>query len=325
MRQQKAAILMYHQVCERQNDPWELAVHPSHFHAQLEYLKKYFNVVSIGELAEGIKRRKMRKTIAITFDDGFKDNYTNAAPLLDWHDAPATFYVATTAMQDQQIYWWDDLQDIIYETGVLPVRFALIINDALVRFTFTSDRILNSRIVNQIKSWNCNLPIPNERVALYMLLWHNIKPLGYAQQKSVLADIREWAGRGCCSSEEGMTMSVREMQMLGQNPLFSIGAHSVHHAMLSQQTPPDQVFEVMESKRQIEKWLGKPVTGFAYPYGSYNETTQTILKDAGFSYAVSTESKPVTSDDNPFALPRIQVKNWCVYEFASKLNELIHE
>src|SRR5687768_14819827 len=107
IRQQKALILMYHQVCERRNDPWELAVHPNHFYAQLEYLKKNFNVVSISELADGMVRHKMRKTLAITFDDGFKDNYTNAAPLLDWHEIPATFYVATTAMEDQRAYWWD--------------------------------------------------------------------------------------------------------------------------------------------------------------------------------------------------------------------------
>jgi peptidoglycan/xylan/chitin deacetylase (PgdA/CDA1 family) len=323
--QQKAAILMYHQVCERSNDPWELAVHPNHFHAQLGYLKNHFNVVPIAELAEGVVGHKMKKTIAITFDDGFKDNYTNAAPLLDWHDVPATFYVATTAMQHQQVYWWDALQDIMYQTEILPVHFEMVINEAPVKFTFASDRVLNNRIVNQIKSWNYNLPIPNERIALYMLLWHNIKPLGYAQQNSVLKDIREWAATKPVSSDQNMTMSVREMQMLSQNPLFSIGAHSVHHAMLSQQTPRDQAFEVQESKGQIEKWLGKPVNGFAYPYGNYNETTQLILKDAGFKYAVSTESKPVTADDDPFALPRIQVKNWCVYEFASKLNELINE
>lgn len=325
MTQQKAAILMYHQVCERKNDPWELAVHPHHFHDQLGYLKKHFNVVPIGELANGIVCHKMKKTIAITFDDGFKDNYTNAAPLLDWHEVPATFYVATTAMQNQRIYWWDELQDIICQTEELPRHFDMVINEQPVKFKFASDRVLNHRITNQVSSWNYNLPIPNERIALYMLLWHNIKPLSYVQQNAVLADVRDWAGVAPSASQLGMTMSVREMQMLSQNPLFSIGAHSVHHAMLSQQSAPDQTFEVRESKRQIEKWLGKPVDGFAYPYGNYNETTQAILKDAGFTYAVSTEPKLVTADDDPFALPRIQVKNWCVYEFATKLNELINE
>ena len=323
--QPKAVILMYHQVCDRKDDPWELAVHPDHFHAQLDYLKKNFNVVPISELAEAIGRHKVRKTVAITFDDGFKDNYTNAAPLLDWHQLPATFYVATTAMKQGYVYWWDDLQDIIFHSEILPLRFEMLINGASVQFTFKSDHRLNSKLVNQIRAWNYHLPIPNERIALYMLLWHQMKPLTYGQQNRVLAAIREWAGHKEFSSPQCVTMSIREMQMLNENPLFNIGAHSVHHAMLSQQSAADQAYEVKESKMQIEKWLGKPVNGFAYPYGNYNSVTQTLLKEAGFSYAVCTESKAVTADDDPFALPRLQVKNWCVYEFASKLNEMVNE
>ena len=104
---------MYHQVCERRDDPWELAVHPNHFDAQLQFLKRNFDVIPASELADGIARRKMRRTVAITFDDGFKDNFTNAAPVLDWHALPATFYVATSAMKQEHLYWWDALQDVM--------------------------------------------------------------------------------------------------------------------------------------------------------------------------------------------------------------------
>lgn len=316
---------MYHQVCDRKSDPWELAVSPDHFHAQLDYVKKNFDVVNMSELADGIGKNNRRKTVAITFDDGFKDNYTNAAPLLDYHDLPATFYVATTAMKQEYVYWWEALQDVIFESKVLPNQFDMLINDTSVRFTFNADHKLNSRIVNQIRAWNYHLPIPNERVALFMLLWHHIKPLTYAQQNRVLNAIREWAAHESFIGADAVTMSIREMQMLAENRLFSIGAHTVHHAMLAQQNPIDQAYEVKESKNQIERWLGKPVNGFAYPYGNYNSTTQTLLKEAGFRYAVSTEQKAVTTEDDPFALPRIQVKNWCVYEFASKLNEMVND
>lgn len=325
IRQRKAVILMYHQVSHRSCDPWELAVHPHHFYDQLDYLKKNFHVVSVSDLANGMAAHKSKKTVAITFDDGFKDNYTNAAPLLDWHELPATFYVATTAVQQEYVYWWDALQDIVFHSDALPERFTMQIADERVEFIFRSDRILNSRLMNQMRSWNYNLPIPNERVALYMLLWHHLKPLAYPHQNAILSQIREWSGQRNIRSGEGATMTVREMQILSGNPLFSIGAHTVHHAMLSQQTPDDQAFEVRESKQQIEKWLGKPVNGFAYPYGNFSSVTQEVLRETGFRYAVSTESKPVTAEDDPFALPRIQVKNWCVYEFASKLNEIVNE
>lgn len=325
VRQSKAVILMYHQVCERSDDPWELAVHPDNFQTQVSYLKKNFDVVSISELADGLAKQNLGRTVAISFDDGFRDNYTNAAPLLDWHELPATFYVTTSAMGQDHAYWWEALQDIIFHTEILPEIFDMVVCDAPVRFAFKSDRILNRKLINDIRAWNYNLPITNERIGLYMRLWHSIKPLAFEDQNRVMNDIRAWAGSSTLERAHSVTMSVREMKMLSENPLFSIGAHSVHHAMLSQQTAMDQAFEVKESKRQLEKWLGKPVDGFAYPYGNYNQLTQSLLKEAGFRYAVSTEPKPVTADDDPYSLPRIQVKNWCVYEFAAKLNEMVNE
>lgn len=324
-RQQKAVILMYHQVCERKDDPWELAVHPNHFYAQLEYLRKNFEVLSVTDLAEGVVSHKLRTAVAITFDDGFRDNYINAAPLLDWLEVPATFYVPTTAMQDGKIYWWDTLQRIIFDSHRLPHRLDIDISGERLEFCFCSDHILNNKLANQIRGWNFSLPIPNERVLLYMTLWQRIIPLGYTQQHVLLDEIRAWAGYGEVVSLEGVTMSVREIQMLGQNPLFTIGAHSVHHTMLSEKDAAEQAYEVKESKRQIETWLGKPVNGFAYPYGNYNEVTRGLLKESGFCYAVSAEPKAVTVEDDPFALPRFQVKNWSVYEFASKINEMIYE
>jgi peptidoglycan/xylan/chitin deacetylase (PgdA/CDA1 family) len=325
MRQQKAAILMYHQVCERKTDPWELAVHPDHFGEQLNYLKKNFTVIPMEILANRLADNTLQPgTIGITLDDGFKDNYTNAAPLLDWHDLPATFYVATTGLQDQKTYWWDDLQDIFFQTEALPTVFEMEIGNRCLRYEFKRDHLLHQKLANQIRAWNHNLPVPNERIALYMLLWERIKPLSYAIQNKVLSEIKDWASKRLDDSTQGTTMSIHEMQMLSQNPLFSIGAHSVHHALLAEQNDHDQAFEIQESKRQLENWLGKSVEGFAYPYGNYSNLTQAIIKKAGFKYAVSTESKLVTPQDDQYALPRIQVKNWCVYEFASKINEMVN-
>jgi peptidoglycan/xylan/chitin deacetylase (PgdA/CDA1 family) len=323
--QQKALILMYHQVCERSEDPWELAVHPDNFYDQLDYLKKNFNVISVSELAEQAAMNKLRDhTIAITFDDGFKDNYTIAAPMLDWFSLPATFYVSTRCVIDGKLFWWDALQEVLFHSEVLPADFELVIDGESLTFSFRDDRILESRTIHQIRAWNYRLPSPNERIALYMLLWNTLKGLSYDAQNRVLEEIKTWAGFREEVAPPGMTMNVRDVQMLGGTALFSIGAHTVHHSMLAKQNLLQQTFEVRESKRQIEAWLGKQVTGFAYPYGNFSAVTQNILKEAGYAYAVSTESKPATIESDAFALPRIQVKNWSVYEFGSKLNQLVY-
>lgn len=323
MREQKAVILSYHQVCDRKDDPWELAVHPNHFDNHLAWLRKNYEVVPMSELARGLTSRQLRKTVAITFDDGFRDNYTNAAPLLDWHNLPATFYVAPSAVRQEHVYWWDVLQDVIFYSEVLPARFSMTVGDAPVRFTLVTDQVLTDRLRNQVRAWNYRNAVPNERVALYLLLWYHIKPLPPAQQARAIQAIRDWAQHTGFISAPGSTMTIREMQMLGENPLFSMGAHSVHHCMLSRQKAIDQAFEVKESKRQLESWLGRTIESFAYPFGSYDPLTQSLLKEAGFRYAVSADAKAVTPQDDPFALPRIQVKNWCVYEFASKVSAMV--
>lgn len=324
-RQDKALILMYHQVCERSDDPWELAVHPGNFYEQLDYLRKNFQVVPVADLANGITRGKVgSNAVAITFDDGFRDNYTTAAPILDWFNMPAAFYVSTRSILEERIYWWEVLQHVLFHTEVLPARFEMVIAHELLTFAFRSDRALCSRAVNQIRAWNSSLPVPNERVALYMLLWSRLKSLAHEEQSTALDELRAWAGVADFTSCPAQTMSVREVRMLAESPLFSIGAHTVHHSMLSRQDRCQQDFEVRESKRQIEKWLGKPVSGFAYPYGNFNSTTRDILKEAGFTYGLSTESRPVTAEADPYALPRIQVKNWSVYEFGSKIKELVY-
>lgn len=326
IRQQKAVILMYHQVCERGNDPWELAVHPDHFYDQLEYLKKNFNVIPVEELAGGIAENKIPDhAVALTFDDGFKDNYTTAAPLLDWYELPATFYVSTRHLADEQTYWWDALEDVLFHTEVLPVSFEMMINGERVTFDLGANYVLQKKASHQIRAWNYHLPIANERIALYMILWSRLKTLSYEEQCGTVARIREWAGVQAGASGHGAPMSVREIQMLSENPLFSVGAHTVHHSMLAHRNAGEQEFEVRESKRQIEQWLRKPVTGFSYPYGNFNGTTREILRNTGFRYAVSTESKIATREADVFALPRIQVKNWSVYEFALNLNEMVYE
>jgi peptidoglycan/xylan/chitin deacetylase (PgdA/CDA1 family) len=68
--------------------------------------------------------------------------------------------------------------------------------------------------------------------------------------------------------------------------------------------------------------LGKNITGFAYPYGNYNELTKSLLQQEGYAYAVSTEEGCVTNDADRYSLPRIQVKNWDIDQFSEKIQQL---
>jgi peptidoglycan/xylan/chitin deacetylase (PgdA/CDA1 family) len=324
--EKRALILMYHQVCEKKADPWQLAVHPEMFQKQLDLLKKKFSLVSLEELVQCLKAGKLRRNmVAITFDDGFVDNYLNAAPLLEWYQIPATFYVATNPLKDQKLYWWDELQSIILNTERLPKIISVKIGNKPFSFEFKREHVLTPKISQENMHWVYGQPIPNERISLYVNLWKLIQPLQHLDQYTVMRELRAWAGIIYMPLSNGAPMKVYQMQKLCENGLFSIGAHTVNHAMLGSQSHLVQAYEIRESKREIESLSGKKINGFAYPYGNYTALTQELLKQSGYDHAVCTEQRAVNEKSDLYALPRLQVMNWKPEEMKFRMNALLNE
>jgi peptidoglycan/xylan/chitin deacetylase (PgdA/CDA1 family) len=318
----KAVILMYHQICERKSDPWQLAVTPEKFDEQLEMIKKDFEVVSVDEMVLAIKSRKLHnRMLSITFDDGFADNYINAKPRLKASSLPATFYCTTHTPNHREIFWWEELESLILQTETLPRSIDIKIGDEAVKFQFNRDAILTESLKNQIELWNAELPACNERTQLFFNLWKTIQPLGFDDQRQAVDHLKSWAGvskQSKCSA----VMTVDQIAEMAKDPLFTIGGHTVHHVMLGAQEVESQAYEVRECKSVLENWVNTSVTGFAYPYGNYNSTTKILLRDAGFRYALSTESRTVSESDDLFNLPRVQVKNWNKKEFEINLHKI---
>ncbi len=322
----RAVILLYHQVSERKADPWQLAVHPERFELQLQSLKNQFNVISMAELVHGLRRRRLPKnTVAITFDDGFADNYAYAAPLLEWHRLPATFHLTTSMIGVRRHYWWDALQSLLLQTPHLPWALDTMISDSSFRYVFRKEQIINSKHRHQINSWSYGMRIPNERIDLYLKLWERIKPLDVKERERVLECLREWAGVDYIRCNEAMPMRGYQVVKLGANALFRIGAHTVNHVMLGAFEERDQRFEIQESKQQVESMLQQPVGGFAYPYGNYNRVSKSLVEELGFDYAVSTEAGAVGHGADPFALPRMQVNNWTPEQLRFNIQQVMNK
>ena len=321
----RAIIFMYHQVCQRRSDPWQLAVSPENFEQQLELLKRSYKVIPLEELVHVLKRKKLQnKMAAITFDDGSSDNYFNARPRLKAENLPATFYCTTHGpAETKHSYWWDELEALLLHTERLPRELGINIGGALIEFRFDRDATLTEPLRNQIKGWNADMHPCNERLQLFYLLWRVIQPLTFSQQLSILHQLKDWAELSELKQLSEPVMNVQQMNDLIRDPLFCIGAHTVHHPMLSVQDVEVQAFEVRESKQTLEQWLNRNIDGFAYPFGNYDSTTKALLRDAGFRYAVSTDNRPVTESEDFFELPRVHVKNWNKNEFESEINKML--
>ena len=90
---------------------------------------------------------------------------------------------------------------------------------------------------------------------------------------------------------------------------IEIGAHTVDHNDLSQQTPDAQYHEIFDSKATLEKQLGQTVTAFCYPSGRYSAVTESLVQQAGFTSATTTHPGLASkSQYDPFQLPRIRIQ-----------------
>jgi len=115
----KAAILLYHRIDRSARDRWRLCVSPENFAAQLDRLVQRFQPVPLRELSESVRDGRIRHgSIALTFDDGYRDNLTIALGLMKDRGAPATFFLSGDGAADGDSFWWERLDASLEKMGL---------------------------------------------------------------------------------------------------------------------------------------------------------------------------------------------------------------
>lgn len=317
----RALILMYHQVAEPDQDPWALAVTPQHFAEHLQILRQVANPMSLQALAQAHQEGNIpERAVAITFDDGYVDNFNNATPLLEKYEVPATFFIATGYTGQNQEFWWDELARIILAPGTLPSVLTLTLAGQTHTWqlgpaiAYTQADQANDR---RYKPWEAP---PGSRLAFYTTIWGHLRSLSMTEQQQAIAEIRAWAQDTSTTRADYRPMTIAEIRQLDQGGIVTIGAHTVSHPNLAIQPLEQQRTELKESKQTLENWLNRPVTLFAYPFGDYAPETVPIVQEVGFSCACTTVPRSVWSGSDRFQLPRQAVENWSGEEFAQYLS-----
>lgn len=222
------------------------------------------------------------------------------------------------------MFWWDELQFMILMAESLPKKLEIRIGSEEFRFEFKRDHVLRPNVAQEISAWSYGAPLKNERIELYIKLWERIQPLQHLDQYTVMRMLRRWSKIETIPMGSNAPMQSFHVKRLGANKLFTLGGHTVNHAMLSAQTELVQSYEIKDCKVEIEEISGKPVKGFAYPYGKYNHSTKTLLEKNGFNYGLTTEEGVVTVNSDLYQLPRVQIKNWNEKEFSFHLKQVIN-
>jgi len=292
-------ILNYHRVLSpaAQNEavPAGMVVRPQTFAKHLRYLKRHCRVVSMEQLIESRERNEPtgRPLCAITFDDGWRDNYDEALPLLRRYGLPATLFISTGFIGNGQTPWF-------YRLGHVLHALAAVSDDRCAALRSNAHLNLPAALVD----WLAGSTLQRQRDIETVI--EAIKTLPGAELESVVERLR------LLLASAGQTVNGNDAAMLDWEQLremartsFEIGSHGVTHLILTQIPELAVKAEVFESKHCLEEQLRQSVSGFSYPNGDYSAEVESLVRTAGYRYACTTKPGSVKSDDNPYRLNRI--------------------
>jgi peptidoglycan/xylan/chitin deacetylase (PgdA/CDA1 family) len=111
----EAVVVAFHRVHDNADVSDALTVDTRTFEAYCRFFARFFNVVSLPALVSMLESgRPPNRVLAITFDDGYRDNYVNAAPILEQLSLPATFFVVSQWIGTATVPFWDRERGVRY-------------------------------------------------------------------------------------------------------------------------------------------------------------------------------------------------------------------
>jgi peptidoglycan/xylan/chitin deacetylase (PgdA/CDA1 family)/CelD/BcsL family acetyltransferase involved in cellulose biosynthesis len=260
-----ARILYYHRVND-DNDPFFPAISTRLFEEQMQYVARHYKVLSMPRLLEYLDSGAKEPALAITFDDGYQDNYLKAFPILKGLGLPLTIFLSTGSLDSREPLWFEEL--------------------ALALKTTTKQQ-LDLEIDIPRRFW---LRTTEERLKANLELIGLLKLFPDGELRRLCQQIlRQLEVTDCAGRKDKMLTWEQVRLMKSQGVDF--GGHTVNHPFLSRLSTEQAFWEVSECKRRIEEELQAPAEYFAYPNGreeDYGKWNKEVIRKAGYRAAVTT-------------------------------------
>lgn len=286
----KLWILMYHRVLpisdvRYANEEPGMVVQPATFEMHLKLLKKYFTLVKLKDwVAAKLEGRPLpKKACAVTFDDGWLDNYEYALPILKSHQVPATLFAVSEKIGTDFNFWPNSVADLLLYGG----------HDWLSRvYPF-------SEVFYKLHP-NRNFQVPTrDGVAVWIKL---LKHYSDSTIYTALQDIPKAAFRHVTKSA---LMDWRQLQEMHASGWVDIGSHTCNHLRLNRLLDSTALHhEIVASRTQIEAKLQAPVPLFCYPNGDFSPQAQALV-EKNYLAAVTTNFGISSANHNLCQLPRL--------------------
>jgi peptidoglycan/xylan/chitin deacetylase (PgdA/CDA1 family) len=288
------AIFMLHHVRPSHDAGFQpnhhLEVTPEFLRAMLAHLRSDgVDIITMDEAHQRLVERNFSRRFAcFTLDDGYRDNRDFALPVMREFGAPFTVYVASDFAEGCGRLWWIALEMVIVRASSIEVE----IGGAAVRLD-ASTTAAKQATFDRLHDWLRRLPGE-----------HNM-------QREVAALCARYGVDELAICRE-LCMSWDELKPFATDPLISIGAHSITHCNLAQQSEEIASQEMAVSRARIESALQRPSIHLAYPYGdkiAAGAREFALAQTAGFKTAVTTRPGMVFpgSAEHLTALPRVSL------------------
>lgn len=280
-QQNSIKVLMLHRVSNA-NNALGLSITPELFEELVVFLKSRYEIISLEQAVERLANSQKSVGCVLTFDDGYRDNYDCAFPVLKKFKVPATIFVTLDAL-DTGVFGWDLFDQAIVQTNEESID--------LKQFGLESYRMTGT-----------------DRTAVIVDLHRALKRLPNDKKIQIVQYVI--ARYGDSEKKQRTMLTWGEAREMADSGLITIGAHTITHPILSRVDSTQAQYEIITGKSLIEDRLGLPVHYFAYPNGGiddFNNEHVSMVQQAGYQAACSTISGTNNSDSNLFALRRIDI------------------
>lgn len=278
-------ILMLHKI-DNKKDPLGLTISPLVFDRILTELMGQHEIVPLASLIDEENNLIVTDDVkfVITFDDGYRDNYENAYPILKKNNVPATIYLSFGHVQGDYFFWYEKLITGLQDTEIGSVDLEDIGSE---KFSLEDQENRNDAI-NNLNFW-----------------------LKTFTDKERLQKLEIILSRLAVNNTDDSVSPMLSWEMVGkmQENNISFESHTISHPILSRESRQSIEKEVVDSKKLLEEKIGNNVEGFAYPNGTTDDYNDTVLEFVRESYRHACTTMPGINYEgqDPHQLKRINI------------------
>jgi peptidoglycan/xylan/chitin deacetylase (PgdA/CDA1 family) len=294
-----AVILFYHRFQKRKGPAVPPKLWIDVFRRQMAHVRREYEVTTLDRLVEGVGTEGgfRNPTVVITMDDGFRDNFELAFPVLTEMDMPATIFLTSGLIGTEKAPWVDEIGMAIWRTELKHLAFPELLGEKTLDLSSAEGRGLASHE-----------------------LYERLLEVEHEKKEGLVLEVLEilWGDSGERCPNERVMLTWDEIRDMGQHKI-SFGAHTVSHPVLSRMPFEDAAREILDSKEMIEKQVGGEIKHFAIPNGrdeDFTEELREFCKKGVFLSVATTNIGRVDPGADVYRLPRIcPSESICVFAF----------